>query len=459
MKIENDNYAIPSLKKLPIHDREHILMAANAINSVKGITDEQRMEGRIAIAVAADRFGIKAKAASKITLSMEAMAIEMPDVPDHPNRHPFSGIMTRLDIASDFPVGGTTRKKVIIPMAVAEAGLPTLLGMAIDFVDDFSGHDRRSKIGIITEATIGEEDLVLGTPLHIAGFFYAADFPDEVAHIQAHKELLGFSYEAVAFVESMKSDPWVCSACSFTGAAVLYKDKAAFTATSIQASKGESTMKLTAEEIAAMQKQNAELIASKAEADKKIADLEAEAAIAVAAASVHALVKPHADALRACATNMVAAGIGADASRGHAAVLNKMADQMEASSILGKVPDSFDSYFYGSADKEATGDAAALVAAAVKPFEDMLASMQTKLDDAVKSIPATVTAAAAADDVIAGTRKSLSAAATLAKIGLTVSADAKLSIAAIDEAANKAGLKSQDSMALKMNLRAAGLIE
>ena len=451
-KAEATAYAIPELKKLPLTDRSHILMAANAINSVKGISDEQRIEGRIAIAVAADRYGLNVRNAKRTHLHFESMAIEMPVVPDHPNRHPFSGVLTRLDIASNFPVGGTTSKKVIIPTHVAEAALASLLGMAIDYKKDFDGHDRKAKIGIITEATIGELDLVLGTPLNIAGFFYAADFPKELGFIQAERESLGFSYEAEAFVENMNSDPWVCSACDFTGAAILYKDKAAFTATSIHASKGETAM--TPEQIAILEAKNKELQASvdKLTADAKAADLAATAKAKLEGASVHKLVKPHADALREAAKNMTAAGIGADSANGHATVLNKMADQMEAQAVMGKIPNTFDSYFYGNAaDLTASAKKTEELAAAAKKIEDELAATKTLLKDAEEKAK---TLSASAGD---GKRTSLNAGAVqlMKKIGLDETKEG-LTVAVLDAAIRKAGLSTTDSISLKLNLRAAG---
>lgn len=448
--LTDEQFALPS-RRLRIDDREHILMAANAINSVKGITDEQRVQGRIAIAIAADRLGLDVKAAKKTHLHFESMAIEMPEVIDHPNKHPFAGVLTRLDIASDFPVGGTTSKKVIIPTAVAEKALASLLGMAVDFKKDFDGHDRKQKIGIITEATIGEVDPVFGAPLNIAGFFYAADFPQEVSFIQTKRDELGFSYEAEAFVESMNSDPWICSSCDFTGAAVLYKDKAAFVSTSIHASKNQGASIMTPEEIAAMQAKNKQLetdLAAAKEAEKVATEAAAKAA--VQAASLQNLIKPHADALRTCASNMMAAGVGAAADNGHAAVLNKMADQMEAQAVLGKIPSSFDSYFDGSAKQtpEAIAAAAKVTAGEIDSLKQQVKDRDTKI--------AELTAA----NNKAGERKSISAGslASLKKLGIDEDHQTGLTVATLDAACQKAGMKNQDSIALKLNLRAAGML-
>jgi hypothetical protein len=448
-------YAIPSAKKLPLHDKEHVKMAANAITSVKGITEAQRAEGRANIIEAEKRFGLPSKVKNKLHMHFESMALIFPATPDHPNKMHFTGVMTRLDVQSDFPVGGTNGKKVIIPVAVAEKALHTLLGMAVDYTPNFDGHDRTAKIGLITEAFIGAEDLVLGTPLHIAGFFYAADFPSEVIEIQANKELLGFSYEAEASVESMSSDPWVCASCDFTGAAVLYKDKAAFTATSLQASKGAT---MTPEEIAALQAQNAELKAQalKAQADATALQAQIDEQAKIQASSVHAVVKPHADAIRACAASMAAAGIGADAAYGHATIMNKMADHLESQAFLGKIPSSFDSYYYGNAEAIAEAVKQAVDAAkTVVPVE----AAATPEAIAAKEAADKLALEAAAKVVTDSKRKSLSASAlaSLKKIGIDEAA-ATLSVATVDKACRDAGMTTQNSIALKLNLRASGAL-
>lgn len=208
------------------------------------------------------------------------------------------------------------------------------------------------------------------------------------------------------------------------------------------------------EEILAMQAETTRLMEENTKL-KAAAELAANSALK--AASIHTRVKPHADALRKCASDMMAAGIGCDSKSGHGSMLNSMADQLEAQGILGKVPSVFDSYFYGSAEEKASS-IAALAAA-----KDEVSSLTTKLSDATKTIAAaaavTLTAAGASSDT-KGQRTSLSATsqAVLKKLSLNAEGDAKLTIAQIDEACGKAGLRSQDSMALKLNLRASGMI-
>lgn len=190
--------------------------------------------------------GMRMEAVASVRLDgegLEAMSLQMP-AGAHPNKMPFSGVLTRLDKPSDRPPGGAKGKKVILTKSAAERALPSLLGMGVDFTPNFDGHDSTAKIGVITAATIE------GDAVHVDGFIYARDFPKEASRIQLDKALLGFSWElADIFVESLDADPLVITDAYFTGAAILRKDKAAYGSTSLAASADEDTM--TKEEIAA----------------------------------------------------------------------------------------------------------------------------------------------------------------------------------------------------------------
>ena len=64
-------------------------------------------------------------------LELRAMAIELPTVHGHPNRLPFEGCLTLVDIASDKAPSGARGHRVLLTRAAAEAALPSLLGMAV----------------------------------------------------------------------------------------------------------------------------------------------------------------------------------------------------------------------------------------------------------------------------------------------------------------------------------------
>jgi len=172
-------------------------------------------------------------------LSMESMAIAMPAVDGHPNRAGFRGVLTVVDVASDRSPSGARGHRVLLTRRAAEAAIPSLMGMGLDYSPALDRHDARRKIGVITRAEI------VGRAIEVGGFLYARDFPEIVAEIgrpgraeetvRASAAGLGMSYEITdALVEDIKASVWVLSRVTFTGAAVLRRDKAAYRSTWIE---------------------------------------------------------------------------------------------------------------------------------------------------------------------------------------------------------------------------------
>jgi len=183
-------------------------------------------------------------------LSLESMAIEMPAVHGHPNRAAFRGVLTIVDVASDKSPSGARGHRVLLTRRAAEAAMPSLMGMGLDYSPALDRHDARRKIGVITRAEI------VGRVVEVGGFLYARDFPEIVKEIgrpgRARKSVsagsesgdwdvratragLGMSYEITdAFVEDITASVWVLSRVTFTGAAVLRRDKAAYCSTWIE---------------------------------------------------------------------------------------------------------------------------------------------------------------------------------------------------------------------------------
>jgi len=163
-------------------------------------------------------------------LEMRAMAVEFPVVHGHPNRLPFEGVLTLVDVASDKAPSGAKGHRVVLTRAAAEAALPSLLGMAVDYKAGWDGHDARQKCGIITAAELD------GQKLTVAGYLFARDFPEMEAKIQgsgAGSNLMGMSYElADAHVADMRAQVWTLTRATFTGAAILLREKAAYRSTS-----------------------------------------------------------------------------------------------------------------------------------------------------------------------------------------------------------------------------------
>jgi hypothetical protein len=77
---------------------------------------------------------------------------------------------------------------------------------------------------------------IVGRVVEVGGFLYARDFPEIVAEIGGPAgHPLGMSYEiADALVEDIKASVWVLNRVTFTGAAVLRRDKAAYFSTWIE---------------------------------------------------------------------------------------------------------------------------------------------------------------------------------------------------------------------------------
>ena len=129
------------------------------------------------------------------------MAVEFPEVHGHPNRLPFEGCLTLVDIASDKAPSGARGHRVVLTRAAAEAALPSLLGMAVDYKAGWDGHDATEKPG---------------TAKH-----------------------MGMSYElADAHVADMRASIWTLTRATFTGAAILLRDKAAYRGTSFRVRRG-----------------------------------------------------------------------------------------------------------------------------------------------------------------------------------------------------------------------------
>jgi hypothetical protein len=173
------------------------------------------------------------KRKSSRVLCLEAMALDIPEFPGHPNRVPFSGVLTLLDVPSDRSPAGAAGHRVLLPRRVAERALPSLLGMAMDFAPGLRGHDVRRKIGIITRAEIAD------SRLEVSGYLFGKDFPEVIRELRAHRDQLGMSYEVTGVrVADPKAEIWVLEDIVFTGAAILERTAAAYQTTSLAATAG-----------------------------------------------------------------------------------------------------------------------------------------------------------------------------------------------------------------------------
>ena len=168
---------------------------------------------------------------ARATFQIEAMSLDMPVLTEaNANRLPFRGILTQVDEPSTRPPNGSNGHRVLIPRAVAEAALPSLMGMPVNCSTGLNDHDKQIVIGVITGAEIHGNDLV------VSGHLLGKNFPEEVLAIQRTKDQLGMSYEiSMVQVEDVEADIWRLTGLQFTGAAILLKRAAAYQHTAIAA--------------------------------------------------------------------------------------------------------------------------------------------------------------------------------------------------------------------------------
>ncbi len=162
----------------------------------------------------------------------EAALAALPEVALHPNRAAFEGVLTLIETPSDKAPDGARGHRIILSREAVAAALPSLIGMAVNFRDDWSGHNPRQKAGIITAAAIH------GKQLRVRGLVYARDFPEIVARAAREDAergagSLGMSFEMVGgHVRDMRSKIWRLWRLTFVGAAVLERERAAWRSSS-----------------------------------------------------------------------------------------------------------------------------------------------------------------------------------------------------------------------------------
>jgi hypothetical protein len=110
-------------------------------------------------------------------IELKSMAVAMPEVAGHPNRAAFTGVLTVVDVPSQRAPDGAKGHLVVLTKRAAEAALPSLLGMALDYSPGLDRHDVRRKVGVITRAEI------VGRNLELGGYLFARDFPEIVEEI------------------------------------------------------------------------------------------------------------------------------------------------------------------------------------------------------------------------------------------------------------------------------------
>jgi hypothetical protein len=477
----SDQFAVPGKRKLPIHDAAHVRNALARFNQTEGLTPEEKKSAMARIRRAAKKFGIDAGAEvvdipprpmlmTIAAMRFEAVSLNLPESDGHPNRMPFSGILTRVDSPSDRAPNGAQGKRILLTRAAAENALPSLMGMGIGITKDLNGHDAQNKIGIISSAHIQ------GDAVMIEGFIYAADFPREAVRIHLEKDNLGFSFEAQELkVDQPMGDPIVIRACTFTGAAILMKNDAAYMTTSLAAEAAQEHE--MAEAVDVMKVLLAESL--KPITDALAAQGAALTELQKAPNAVMALnaamnkVEPHAARLEAAADKMEQEGVGAAGSSGHVHHLRRMADSMRSDAARGKIPDSYhDSGMYFAAAPQQASTAPKVedspeyksLLAGHAALTTKLDEMGTKFADAIAAMGTKVAdvKAIAASEREEPQRKTVPAEvmASLSRYGIDLPEEGKtIPVGRMDKILADAGVTDIGlRMDLKKQLESAGIL-
>jgi hypothetical protein len=186
-----------------------------------------------------------AVAKQQYTSDLKASSLLLGEL-EHPNKMPFSGVLTWFDAPSDSAPHGSGGLPVVIPSAVGVPALSSLIGMAVNFQPGgWDGHSPTDKIGVITAASAGEPEADGAVPVHVEGYIYAHDFESAATDIKLNQSALGFSIETAktrlqAGTFNGEEVAVVSDIGYFTGAAILLKSTAAWRETALAAAEDDS---------------------------------------------------------------------------------------------------------------------------------------------------------------------------------------------------------------------------
>lgn len=144
---------------------------------------------------------------------------------NHPNKIAFRGVLAILNRPSDKSPMGARGHRILLSSTAAKAAVHTLKGMGVCVREDWRGHEASRKIGVIDNAR------VRGDKLLVSGYLFRLDVPGEIAELKASADF-GMSFEVKdSVVTNMRAEVWNLDRVTFTGAAILKKDAAAWSKT------------------------------------------------------------------------------------------------------------------------------------------------------------------------------------------------------------------------------------
>jgi hypothetical protein len=179
-----------------------------------------------------DRYIYRSDLPRRLSLDAVGVGIRLPGASASlENRTKITGVLHTVDRPSVKAPHGSDGRQVLIPKAVAEQALPSLVGAPINTSTDLQDHDRTRTCGVVTRAFIEDDNV------HIEGILFKRNWPQTVAAIQRNKGQLGLSYEITGVKIRSEDEPvWTLDEYTYTGCSILDKNAAAYGhATSIAA--------------------------------------------------------------------------------------------------------------------------------------------------------------------------------------------------------------------------------
>ena len=137
----------------------------------------------------------------------------------------FEGVLAYVDCASDSAPSGAHGHRLILTKEAVEQALPTLIGKPINCCKRLSGHEQ-NVIGMILDTSIDRKNRI-----RVRGVVDPTKL--------SSRRGLGMSFEAEKCrITDLRAPIWEVNHLTFKGAAVLYKNVAAYKQTSFRIKRG-----------------------------------------------------------------------------------------------------------------------------------------------------------------------------------------------------------------------------
>lgn len=168
----------------------------------------------------------------EVQFSCMAMQPEDVDINAAANKFPITGVLFRIDEASESQPSVGPSLPLYITQAVAETALNQVNGLPLDAHNSFSQHANENITGVLQSASI------VGKDFRVTGHLFPFNKPEVVQAIAQKQHLLGMSMNAKAAGHKATIDGkevFQVDRLELLGANILYADKATYQKTKVEA--------------------------------------------------------------------------------------------------------------------------------------------------------------------------------------------------------------------------------